>query len=144
MDYLSIFVDIINDYLVKENITINQFSKRINVAERAVAKWMSMDYFPKIECVIKISDYFNCSIDYLFGLTNSTSFTRINNQVSFSNRFISLLKQNNITAYKVAKECHIGESAISKWNKGVCPKTETLITLAKYFSCSIDYLIGRS
>jgi transcriptional regulator with XRE-family HTH domain len=144
MDYLSVFVEIISDYLIKENITVNQFSKRIGVAERAVAKWMSTEYFPTINCAVKVADCCNCSVDYLFGLNRSPFICVGEKSASFNNRFNELLSKRKITPYRVAKDCKIGESAISKWKKGVYPKTETLISLAVYFSCSIDYLIGRT
>lgn len=143
MEYLSIFIDIINDHLALENITINQFSKQIGIVERAIAKWMTLEYFPNIDCVIKVADYFNCSVDYLFGLTDKPSICISKMPVTFIARFKMLISDHKLTAYRIAKDCNIGESAISKWQKGVYPKTKTLIILAKYFSCSVDYLIGR-
>lgn len=143
MDSLSVFVDIVNDYIIKENISLNQFSKRINIAGSAVSKWMTKEYFPTIDCAIKVSDCLNNSLDYLFGLTDNPTLYQKDNTIEFITRFKQILERKKITAYRVAKDCNIGESAISKWKRGIYPKTETLITLAKYFSCSIDYLVGR-
>lgn len=144
MKYLSEFVDCIQDYIERENITIKEFSKRINLAERAVAAWINLKYFPLPDSAIKVADFLNCSLDYLFGLSNHSEFIRAEKEVNFLDRFEDLCKKKNVTHYQIAKVCKFGESMISKWKKGKFPKCETLIVIAKYFECSIDYLIGRA
>lgn len=60
--------------------------------------------------------------------------------------FEKLLKMNNVTAYKVAKDTGISYSSLSEWKSGrsAMPSAECLIKLADYFNVSIDYLVGRN
>lgn len=45
----------------------------------------------------------------------------------------------------VAKEIGISSGIITKWkNVGTLPNGETLIKIADYLDCSVDYLLGRT
>ena len=142
--YLSDFVDCLQDYFARESISLNEFSKRAKIASGAISAWMNLKYFPSSDSAIKVADFFNCSLDYLFGLSSHHDFVKATKNETFLDRFESLCKQKNLSHYQVAKQCKVGEAMISKWKKGKYPKCETLIVLAKFFDCSIDYLIGRS
>lgn len=56
--------------------------------------------------------------------------------------FENLLKKNNITAYKVAKDTGVTQTALSNWKTGKStPTTKTLQKIADYFDVTIDYLM---
>lgn len=56
--------------------------------------------------------------------------------------FEQLLQKHNITAYKVAKEAGVTQTALSNWKTGKStPTTKTLQKIADYFGVSIDYLM---
>lgn len=60
-------------------------------------------------------------------------------------RFAQLLKENNMTCYRVSKETGIATATLSDWkNEKSIPKIEKLKILAKYFDVSIDWLLGES
>lgn len=144
MDFLSYFVDWIKEYLARENLTVNAFSKKVGVSDSAIAKWLAGEGYPSAACAVKIADACDCSIDYLFGRSANSEYNKAAARDSFYSRFDALCKQKRMTHYQIAKECELGESMISKWKRGKTPKIETLILLADYFSCSLDYLLGRS
>ncbi|MBA9087508.1 transcriptional regulator with XRE-family HTH domain [Fontibacillus solani] len=56
--------------------------------------------------------------------------------------FAKLLKERNVTAYKVAKETGIAQSTLSDWKNGrSTPKLDKLQKLADYFSVSLEFLL---
>ena len=56
--------------------------------------------------------------------------------------FEQLLQKHGLTAYKVAKEAGVTQTALSNWKTGKStPTTKTLQKIADYFSVSIDYLM---
>ncbi len=62
---------------------------------------------------------------------------------SFGERLKMLRTENNISQNKLAKNLNISQSNISVWEAGEqYPSAENLIVLAKYFKCSVDYLLG--
>ena len=59
----------------------------------------------------------------------------------FSERFTVLLKDRNITAYKVAKDLKINAGTVTKWTNGVMPDIKNIKILADYFDIDIDYFL---
>lgn len=57
-------------------------------------------------------------------------------------KFAELLRQNNVTAYRVSKQTGISSATLSDWknNKSV-PKLDKLQKIAEFFSVSIEYFI---
>ena len=56
--------------------------------------------------------------------------------------FEHLLQEHGITAYRVAKEAGVTQTALSNWKSGrSTPTTKTLQKIADYFGVTIDYLM---
>lgn len=50
---------------------------------------------------------------------------------------------NHVTDYQVAKDTGINRSTFSDWKSGRSePKQDKLRKIAKYFGCSVEYLMG--
>ena len=61
----------------------------------------------------------------------------------FWDRFYELCCSKNTKPNPVAKELGISSAVFTKWKNGISyPNGEFLIKIAKYFNCSIDYLVG--
>ncbi len=61
----------------------------------------------------------------------------------FWDRFYELCCSKNTKPNPVAKELGISSAVLTKWKNGISyPNGEFLIKIAKYFNCSIDYLVG--
>jgi len=64
--------------------------------------------------------------------------------VSFYETLSSLMKKRNVTAKQLSEKLKIGKNQFKYWkDNGNIPNGETLISLADYFDCSVDYLLGR-
>ncbi len=62
---------------------------------------------------------------------------------TFAERLKMLRIENNISQNQLSKNLKISQSNISVWESGEqMPSAENLIALAKYFKCSVDYLLG--
>ena len=143
MTNYSVFKDIIDDYITIEDITLNQFSERIDISSSSLYDWINLGRLPSINFIVKVADFFNLSVDYLLGLREDAHFLTSKTTATFIERINILRSKNGISKYKLAIKVNIGNSAVSKWDSGKYPKIETLIAIANCFSCSIDYLIGR-
>lgn len=57
---------------------------------------------------------------------------------------LELMKENNITPYRLSKETGITQATLSRWKTGKTdPSIETLQKIADYFDVSLDYLLGN-
>lgn len=56
--------------------------------------------------------------------------------------FEQLLQKHNVSAYRVAKEAGVTQTALSNWKSGrSTPSTLTLQKIADYFGVTIDFLM---
>ena len=62
---------------------------------------------------------------------------------TFSKRLKELRIENNLTQIELSEATGISQAGIAKWETGDrTPSMDCLITLAKFFRCTIDYLVG--
>ena len=63
----------------------------------------------------------------------------------FSKRLLKLMKEKQLSAYKLAKIVVLSNQCAINWlNEINEPKISYLIKIADYFNVSTDYLLGRT
>ncbi|MBQ7542892.1 MAG: helix-turn-helix transcriptional regulator [Clostridia bacterium] len=63
----------------------------------------------------------------------------------FSERITALRKAKGMTQTDLAETLHVSGGTVAMWETGKrTPKAEMLIRIADLFSCTLDYLLGRS
>lgn len=129
--------DLLNDY----NLSRLQLSKIIMIQSSAIDKYFTMNLYPSMPIAKKMTQYFNCSLDYLFGRSDDIKSNNKNTK-SFFNTFDMLLKENNLPVARAMRELDMSENNYYRWKKGLFPKTLKLLEIAKYFEVSIDFLVG--
>ena len=63
------FKDILNDFLIENELSQTEFAKRINVKQSQVSEWLKAKCKPGYDILKAISITFNVSADYLLGIT---------------------------------------------------------------------------
>ncbi len=62
----------------------------------------------------------------------------------FAQRLRELRKNKNITQIEFARQFNIATGTIGMWETGKRqPDYDTLLSIAKYFDVSVDYLLGK-
>ena len=64
---LAIFSDRLKELMNGKSILA--FSKEIGIPEKTLNSWVNKKYIPKVDGLIFLAQKFNCSIDYLVGLS---------------------------------------------------------------------------
>ena len=136
------FQERLQSLLVEKNLNRLQLAKAINVTSTTINGYFNKNYYPQIDIAIKIANYFNCSLDFLFGFSNDEINKNTNNK-PFMENFNTLLKQSNLSISKAMKELEMSEYNYYRWKKGLFPKTINLLEIVKYFDTSLDYLVGN-
>lgn len=142
--YLSNFVDTINDLLIEKGLMQLELAEKINVAPATISRYISGRQDPEIDIAIKIANYFNCTLDYLFGLEENNTEKKFRTRPEFKVRFKFLLEHFNMTIKEIQEKAGIAKTAMYYWRNGERePSMDSIIKLAKCFKCSIDFVLGR-
>lgn len=109
MDNLSIFAERIIELKEENHLSNLQFEKICGCKNQSISSWLTKGVYPKLVNLIRLSNYFKCSIDYILGLTENKDFSRREYPVSFLVRISKLLVKNDISEYALAKACDCPE-----------------------------------
>lgn len=131
----------------KLEMTQKQMGCVFNVNDSTYRGWESGRTIIPLKHLIKFSNLYGYSIDYLLGLTNkNTKYEPIKkiDKEYFGKRLKFLRKRLNLTQDKIAKECMINQTTYSNYEKGYfLISTISLYTICKNHKISIDVLLGR-
>ena len=126
-----------------KSVKPNTVAATLGLSNSVTTSWKQRNSIPSGEILIKLADYFDCSIDFLVGRTDEVEMPA---KIEHSQIIFKILEDRNLTPYQVAKETGLSESLFSKWKKNPTSEiaSQTLVLIADYLSCSVDYLIGRT
>ena len=134
------FRERLDDFLIEHNMSKNQLATIVGVRPDTIYGYYRKKLLPEIHIAKRIADHFNCSLDYLFGLTDQVK-NNEKNDLSFADTIKKLIKDNHKSVEKTMKELNISDRTYYRWQSGESkPLTSVIITLAKYFDVSVDYL----
>ncbi len=75
---MSLFGTRLKELREDREIMSKDFAKIMNVEPSTVTNWEKGNRFPKEDVIIKLADYFNVSVDYLFGRTDDPNTEVVN------------------------------------------------------------------
>jgi len=144
---MELFRENLSDLIDETNLSLRQLEKVSGVSAMQYSRYLRDDTIPTIDVVLRICKFFNCSIDFLFGLDNSRNISQYktyNYDISkFLPRYLNLLKENKISHYKFSLDQPFNESILRHWQAGRVPRLDIVYIIANHFGSSMDYLIGR-
>ena len=141
------FLERLKELLDENKLNRLTLSKKLNISSTTIDGYFNRHYYPEINIAIKMAKFFNCSLDYLFGLsdTRNSDYEIEIDEISTTliHNLDILIKENRLSIASVMRELNMSEYNYYRWKNGRFPKTVNLISLAKYFDISIDKLIGK-
>ncbi len=140
--YISVAI---KSFLDERGMRSYKLAEASGCNKTAVNNWLYQRQLPSSKALIKLADYMNVSLDYMLGLNDDKSIIRSGTTEKFGRRICAILDTIDATSYRLAKECGIGTSAVSKWKDlKRLPSLETLIKLSSALGVKVDYLVGRT
>lgn len=142
---LNVFTENFTDLFVRTGLTKHKFAELIGIDHCLIADYLN-GTIPLLRNVIKICDYFNCSVDFIVGWTTDFSYTNLQKGYKkdcFFNEYQKLLKDNNTTHYFLAKNKIVTATKLSLWKQGRLPQFEVMVAIAYELGGSIDKMLGR-
>ena len=138
------FVDNLNYLISEKEILAKQLAREIGLTEATLSRYRKGINTPSVSNLIKFADYFQCSVDFLLGFEEENGKLTFKPCPPFAERMAQLPSLFNLSAYAFCRKVKISETAFYDWKSGSKePNIFSLIKIAKYFDCRIDYLLGR-
>ena len=142
--YLSNFVDTLKDLMIENGLNQTELAEILQVKPATVSRYILGQQTPDIFQAVKIANYFNCTLDYLFGLEENNNDKKFRECPVFKTRFVFLLNHFNKSIKEVEEKTGIAKSAMYYWLKGERkPSMDSIIKLARCFDSSVDFVLGR-
>ena len=68
---MNMFKERLKELRIEKNITQQELGKLVNMSKMAISHWEKGHSEPSISQLIILSDYFDVSVDYLIGKTDT-------------------------------------------------------------------------
>lgn len=136
---------IIKEFIDNQNLTDQELAKVMGLKYRNVFYEWENGGYPRLKNAIVFANYFNCSLDYLFGrIDYDYDVKNFKDCPPFDKQLRKVLKEKGVSQQKLMRDTNIKNGHLYNWfNKKVEPKMDTLIILADHLGVSLDYLVGR-
>ena len=100
---------------------------------------------PGYKTFVALIEYFNCSADFLLGLEEypreDVAYLPCR---PFDERLKDMFEQTQKSQYNFIKQTNTSWSVLHGWLTGkTLPSADSLVKVAKYFDCSVDFILGR-
>ncbi len=143
---MAIFFKRVHDLRVDNDFKQREIAERLNVNVNTYPHWESGMYEIPIDIIDKLSKIYDCSVDYLTGLSGvKGSYGREYNTEDLFIRLKRVRKENHLSQSKIGDLLEFGQMNYSRYERGlVLIPFSKLYLLAKRFNVSLDYLMGKT
>ena len=133
----------LSELLKEHSMSADALARQIGLSGSIVRRWRRKTPAIKLEHLLRVAEYFKCSLDFLCGRVAEDKGFNKEAKPNFAAKIKTVIAESKIPIERVSKETEIDRSNIYDWLNGVSmPTTTSLIRLAEYFKCTIDYLVG--
>lgn len=136
------FITVVKNVLEEQGKTVDDLFKSGVISKNTFYKYKQRN--PSLQTLIKIANYLQVSIDYMYELDNENNFISYSsNQYDFYNKLLNLINSFGISSRQFCKDLHYSKDNVLRYKNGVEPSIRTLFEISNYFNCSIDDLLTR-
>ncbi len=95
----TIFLDTFNELLAEKHLNRKQFAEKSGIPYTTIIGWTKLNRLPDFSALIKIADFFHCSIDFLVGRQDEFgnilySTENLHSEITFIKYFRKLNQEN--------------------------------------------------
>lgn len=142
---MSKFHERLAGLIIESETSVQELSEKYGFSLSALYKWLRGVCYPSFDNLVLLADNFGCSADYLLGLKDDeVEYTANEQRQPFDVLFSDLLKEKNVSEYRLVKQTGLARSKVDEWRKASSlPSVESLVLVAKFFDVTVDRLVGR-
>ena len=143
---MATFFKRIHDLRVDNDLKQKDIALMLKVNVNTYPHWESGMYEMPIEMIDKLAKFYNCSIDYLTGLSNERGlFNKCFNREEMFIRLKRLRKEKKLSQMEMGSILGFGQMNWCRYETGkILIPFSKLYLVAKKFNISLDYLMGKT
>ena len=134
----------LNDMLSMREMNSVQLGKELGIDPSVVRRWLNKGVDVRLRTLIRLVNYFNCSIEYLCGKTHESGEFKMQAITDFGERLLVVMKEVGVKPFQLFHDTSIIPSKYYYWLSGGEPNLTSLEILAEYLNVTLDYLVGRA
>ena len=133
----------LTELMSEKGVSNSELATVLGVTPCSVGRWKRGAKNMRFPQFIMIADYFNCSLDFLVGRSETYLDFVPKECPPFYEHFCKLISERGISKNKINTETSVKSSHLVDWKNGAKPQIHSLVELAEYLDISIDFLVGR-
>ena len=131
-----------------QRISQKQLGDLLHIRENAYSQYETEYVIIPLKHLNTLCNYFNCSLDYLFGFTDEYNYQVSNKEIDLKfagQRLKEFRKENKLTQVKLATFLNTVHPVITNYEKGKhLISTPFLYQICQKYHISADYLLGKT
>ena len=144
MDILSNLSKRLKELMDEAEMKSPALGEAIQTEPSAITKFLREERMPSADTLVKLADYFNCTTDYLLGLSDILDERKFKQRPPFCKQIDVLIAFSKKSQYRFGIEAKLSDETFRRWRKGMNEASvETLVKIAQYLKCSVDFVLGR-
>lgn len=144
MYILSNFSESLGELLILHDLTEKSLSEKTGIPVACISLYLRRMQVPYIKALVKLADFFHCSVDYLIGLSDDDTEVMPSELPPFAAQLEKLMADCQMPPTKIYACKEISKSSFYEWKRGKSlPTLESLVALAQIFHCSVDDVLVR-
>ena len=139
------FQKFLNEMIDELGMKKVQFAEATSVSTSVIIRATVYQIVPSIKSLIKIADYLQVPILYMFGECDDANFSPAKEPSTFFERLEQLTLENGEKYSALSHTMSFAPNAVYEWIRtNSLPALDYLKELANHFDVSVDYLLGRT
>ena len=130
-----------------KNISQKTLANLLNIKENGYCQYETEYVIIPLKHLNTLCNYFNCSLDYVFGFTDDYNYQVSNKEIDLKfagQRLKEFRKENKLTQVKLATFLNTVHPVITNYEKGKhLISTPFLYQICNKYKISADYLLGK-
>ena len=139
----SAFHERLSELMIEKGVNTVSLATAIGVSDETVRRWRNGQRDILLSQLVKLADYFQCSLDFLAGRSDTVLDYQVREMPPFYDSLRAVMAEKGVSRYRLVKELPVYDGYFTNWKKGKNPNILTLILLADYLDVTIDHLAGR-
>ncbi|MDE6104435.1 MAG: XRE family transcriptional regulator, partial [Clostridia bacterium] len=137
MIILSKFAERLKEYMNDKGQNATSLAKIVKSNRTSVSEYRRGIRLPSAPVFFEMLNYFNCSADYLLGLTDDTDEKTFKAMPPFGPQLRKVMKFCGFSQYRLEKELNLSGSIVYNWLFDISlPSVDSLEKIATHMGCT--------